>query len=125
MARHPLFPDGSPQHGYVLAAPLDDRQRLDEAAWRRDPEGCRVRRFWAGLPDRSGRLVHRIADGGDPAWVIDYDTKTDQDDEIGYRLEDHLFTPGEYVTINDALGPHSFRVISVEPQPSLAKSAAP
>jgi len=47
-------------------------------------------------------------------WVIDYDTGTASDDEVGFRLDKHRLVPGEYVSIADHLGSHAFLVTSVE-----------
>lgn len=114
LARNPLFPAGSDRHGYEIVAPLRNDGRLDAAAWRTEREHCRVRRFWAGLPDRHGRLTRKPGGPGGAQWTVDYDAKAQADDEIGVRFDRHRFAPGEYVTIADQLGPHTFRVSSVE-----------
>ncbi len=102
LARCPEHPDGSAGRGYDLVAPLGPDGRLDAALWRETRDHCRVRRFWTGEPDRHGRLVHRAGGEGGATWLIDYDDRTTDDDEPGYRLGTHAFVVGEYVSIRDA-----------------------
>jgi hypothetical protein len=83
-------------------APLGPDGRLDAALWREIRDHCRVRRFWIGERDRHGRLVHRAGGEGGATWLIDYDDRTDEDDETGYHLGMHAFVEGEYVSIRDA-----------------------
>ncbi|WP_245903698.1 hypothetical protein [Humitalea rosea] len=98
----PLRPDGHP----------------DASGCRSSPTCCHIRRFWAGEPDRLGRLEHRAGGADGASWVIDYDETTATDDEAGYRFDIHAFVPGEYVTIRDRHGPHTFRVVAVEDAPA-------
>lgn len=102
LARCPDYPDGSAGRGYEIVAPLGPKGHLDTTLWREARGHCRVRRFWAGEPDRHGRLVHRAGGDGGATWLIDYDDRTTADDEPGYRLGAHTFVPGEYVSIGDA-----------------------
>jgi hypothetical protein len=114
LARSKEFPEGSATHGYEIVAPLDAAGRFDVAAWRENREHCRVRRFWYGEKDEIGRLVHRPGGAGGATWVFDYDPHETEDDEAGYRLGDHVFQPGEYVSVRDEDGVlHAFRVITV------------
>ena len=47
--------------------------------------------------------------------MFDYDGAAD-DDEAGYRFGNHIFRPGEYVSIRGEDGEmHTFQVVSVEP----------
>jgi hypothetical protein len=109
LARDPDFPDGSRERGYDLVAPIDDNDCLVPEEWRRHRERCRVRRFWAGEEER-GHLVHKR--GG--SWAIDYNPKSDDDDEPGYRFDKHRFAPGEYVSLKEHDGHmRTFRVVSV------------
>ena len=114
LARSPEFPSGSAQHGYEIVAPLDAEGILDGSAWHRERKLCTVRRFWAGESDRYGQLLHSPGGAGGATWVIDYDETTSEDDEKGYRFDRHAFIPGQYVTVNDRHGAHTFRVIDVE-----------
>lgn len=111
LARDPDFPQGSREHGYDFVAPLDDDGHIDAAEWRRQRDRCRVRRSWDGDPPETGHLVRKP--GG--AWAFHYDIHGDQDDdETGYRFDQHVFKPGEYVSINehdDVI--RTFKVVSV------------
>jgi hypothetical protein len=114
LARSREHPDGSSRHGYEITAPLDAQGQLDAAAWKSRKRSCRVRRFWAGEPARHGRLVHRAGGAGGATWLIDYDDRTEADDEEGYRLGTHRFAPGEYVSVRDDDGAlHTFKVATV------------
>jgi hypothetical protein len=115
LARSHDFPDGSARHGYEITAPLDASGLLDPHEWNSKRAKCRVRRFWAGEPDRHGRLVHRAGGAGGATWLIDYDQDTTDDDEAGYRLGAHRFQAGEYVSIRDEDGElHTFKVAQVK-----------
>jgi hypothetical protein len=114
LARSKEYPDGSARHGYDVVAPLTDDGKLDLAAWRHAKAACRVRRFWAGEREQLGHLVHRPGGKGGATWAFDYDPRASDDDESGYRFGDHVFAPGEYVSIRDEEGElHTFKVISV------------
>jgi hypothetical protein len=102
LARCREHPDGHAGCGYDIVAPLGPDGRLDVDLWRRARDHCRVRRFWAGEPDRHGRLVHRAGGPGGATWLIDYDDRTREDDEPGFRLGGHRLVVGEYVSIRDA-----------------------
>lgn len=113
MARTPAFPDGSAAHGYDIIAPMSDDGYLDPQVWKAHPELCSVRRFWQGEPDRFGLLEHRAGGMGGATWIIDYEEDRSDDDEAGYRFDYKRFVPGEYVTIRDMHGAHTFRVAHV------------
>ena len=109
LARHPDFPEGSAARGYELQAPLTVDGHIDVDAWRKIRRRCTVRRFWPGEPDRVGVLHHTRH----RTWAFSY-TPGEEDDEALYRLEGHVFAPGEYVTIAEPGGvPHTFRVVTV------------
>jgi hypothetical protein len=117
LARDREHPEGSSRHGYEFVGPLDEEGRLDPVLWRKYRDRCRVRRFWQGEADEMGHLVRKR--GGH--WAFHYDVQSDaDDDECGYRLANHLFTPGEYVSIrehdDDVL--RTFRVVRVEALPA-------
>jgi hypothetical protein len=61
-----------------------------------------------------GRLLHRAGGAGGATWVIDYNDASSEDDETGYRFDRHSFVRGEYVTVTDRHGPHTFRVVEVD-----------
>jgi hypothetical protein len=112
LARDPDFPDGSRHHGYEFVAPLDGEGRIDAQAWSKVRARCRVRRYWGDEDDEIGHVIRKP--GG--AWAFHYDINGDEDDdETGYRLGDHRFRIGEYVSIrehdDDRL--RTFRIVSV------------
>jgi len=102
LARCREHPDGHAGCGYEMTAPLGDDGLLDADLWRRERDRCRVRRFWAGEPDRRGRLLHRAGGPGGATWLIDYDDCIARDDEPGFRLGSHRLVEGEYISIRDA-----------------------
>ena len=110
LARDHDFPNGSRDHGYEFAAPLDDDGHLDAAEWRNSRDRCRVKRFWGKQPIEIGHLLHRR--GG--SWAFSYDPKRQDDDEAGFKFDKHNFVPGEYVSITEHDHvQRTFRVLSV------------
>jgi hypothetical protein len=109
LARDHEFPDGSSERGYEFAAPLDDAGHIVASEWRKQRERCRVIRHWPGEKNQVGRLVHR---GG--GWAFDYNPKSTDDDEPGFKFDRHRFVPGEYVSLKEQDGAmRTFRVIWV------------
>jgi hypothetical protein len=113
LARDPDHPAGSARHGYEFTAPLDETGHLDAAEWRARRKLCAVRRFWQGEPDEHGRLVH----GPGESWAFHYEDGPDADeDERGYRFNQHCFVVGEYASLRELDGElRTFRVVSVRP----------
>lgn len=111
LARDRDFPEGSNARGYEFRAPLTDDGHIDAAAWKAERDECTVYRFWAGQPDEEGHLVH--LPGG--TWAFHYDLEGDPDlDEPGYKFGQHVFKPGEYVSLTEQDGEmRTFRVVSV------------
>jgi hypothetical protein len=110
LARDQEFPEGSRSRGYQLIAPLDPLGRLDQVAWKKMRDKCRVKRFWAGQPDEIGHFIHKR--GG--VWAFDYDPKSEADDEAGFKLDKHIFKPGEYISFQERDGVmRAFRIVSV------------
>ncbi len=101
LARDHDFPNGSHAHGYDFIAPIDDQGHLLAAEWREQRDRCRVRRFWAGRPDEIGHLVHKRGGSHGATWAFDYDPKSSNDDEPGFKLEQHRLVPGEYISITE------------------------
>lgn len=101
LARDHDFPNGSSEHGYEFVAPLDDRGQLAADAWRLLRDRCRVKRFWGHDAADVGHIVHKP--GG--AWAFHYDIHGDPaHDETGFKLANHKFVPGEYVSIKEQDG---------------------
>jgi hypothetical protein len=113
LARSHEFPQGSSRHFYVLKAPLTREGQLDEGAWKKQKELCSVRRFWDG-DEELGSLIRSKAAGGRRRWAFSYVPEQDEDDEPIFRLDQHRFAPGEYVSITEHDGvERTFRVASV------------
>lgn len=115
LARNPGadHPEPDPHNGYMLVAPLSGNGSLDEAAFSRVAKNCVVRRF---VPDQDARSGHLVRHGGH--WGIRYDGAGDPvaDEESVYRLHDHRFVTGDYVTIVDGQGePLTYRVTEIAP----------
>jgi hypothetical protein len=109
MARNPSHPEGSSEYGYEFVAPLKADGHIDATAFAKDKARCKVRRFWKGEGDRSGELVHTK----EKTWAFSYEPGED-DDETFFRLDRHVFKPGEYVTIKEPDGSApTFKVVSV------------
>ena len=113
LARNPgtEFAGGDDHRGYSLVAPLTSDGRLDAGAYARNKEDCVVRRF---APDEDPADGHLMRQGA--RWYFDYGDADDLDDEPVYRLGDHRFALGEYVTITDEDGrPLTYKVVEVAP----------
>jgi len=96
LARNPDTPDGDERIGYVLIAPLDAEGRIDLEAWRSLRSDCIVRRFHPDPAEAAdGWLTHNGS-----VWRFHYDEAHEGPDEKGHRLGDHIFRPGEYVSIS-------------------------
>jgi hypothetical protein len=111
LARNPgtEFAGGDDHRGYALSAPLTADGRLDAAAYAKAREACVVRRFAPDEDPADGRLGRRGA-----RWFFDYDEGDAADDEPVYRLGDHRFVVGEYVTVTDEDGrPLTYKVVEV------------
>lgn len=113
LARNPgtEFANGDDHRGYSLVAPLTAEGRLDGRAYAKAREACVVRRFAPDEDPADGRLTHRGAN-----WFFDYEDEYLADDEPVYRLGDHRFAVGEYVTVTDEDGrPLTYKVVEVAP----------
>lgn len=111
LARTKESPDGNPRHGYELVAPLDKDGRLDAKVWPEVKQLCSVRRFVPDDIDEHGLLIHSRG----RQWAFSYDPG-EADDEPIYRLTDHRFAVGEYVSITEHDGvTRPFKVVSVGP----------
>jgi hypothetical protein len=110
-AREAGRPEGDRDIGYVIIAPLTPEGRLDPDLVRSHPQHCTVARFRPDCDVVHGRLRRRP--GG--SWALHYELADDvEDDDAGYRLGEHRFAPGEYVTIAEDDAAHTYRVVAVE-----------
>lgn len=113
LARNPgtEFSGGDDHRGYALTAPLTSEGRLDEDAYAKTRDRCVVRRFSPDEDPADGRLARR-----GQRWFFDYDDAQTADDEPVYRLGEHRFAVGEYVTVTDEDGrPLTYKVVEVQP----------
>lgn len=111
LARNSQFPEGSPTRGYDFIVPLTEAGTLDPAAWKVHSKDCLVHRFWEGEAPQHGLLMHK-----GQHWFIDYDLKTQGDEEPFYRLASHAIEEGNYVSITEQDGAmHTFHIVSVKP----------
>ena len=101
LARNPgtEFADGDDHRGYTLCAPLTPDGKLDEPQFREARDQCVVRRFAPDEDAQQGRLTRR-----GERWFFDYGDDADTGDEPVYRLGEHTFGVGEYVSITDEDG---------------------
>lgn len=111
-AREPDHPGGDAHIGYTLVAPLLDDGHIDGDLVRAHPERCTIVRFHHGAESMQGHL-HRGSGG---SWAFRYGAPGEtRDDDPVYRLGSHRFSVGEYVTISEDDGAHTYRVVSVAP----------
>jgi hypothetical protein len=112
LARNPgtEFAGGDDHRGYALTAPLTDDGHLDEAAYGKARDACVVRRFTPDEDPSDGRLARK-----GQRWFFDYDDEVGEDEQP-FRLGEHRFAVGEYVTITDEDGrPLTYKVVEVQP----------
>jgi hypothetical protein len=113
LARNPgtEFADGDDHRGYSLVAPLTPDGHLDPAGYSKARGACVVRRFAPDEDPADGRLVHRGA-----RWYFDYEGAEAAGDEPVFRLGQHRFSVGEYVSITDEDGRLlTYKVTEVSP----------
>jgi hypothetical protein len=111
LARNPgtEFAGGDDHRGYSLTAPLTGDGHIDAASYARSKDACVVRRFAPDEDAADGRLAHAGA-----RWFFDYGDTDVGDDEPVYRLGEHRFAVGEYVTVTDENGrPLTYKVVEV------------
>jgi hypothetical protein len=113
LARNPgtEFADGDDHRGYSLVAPLTADGHLDAAAYSKARHACVVRRFAPDEDPADGRLVRQGA-----RWYFDYEGSDVAGDEPVFRLGEHRFAVGEYVSITDEDGRLlTYKVTDVSP----------
>jgi hypothetical protein len=110
LAKTADHPEGNANDGYEFVAPLDHEGRLDAEAWPEAAQLCTLRRFVPGAEDVHGELIYR----GNGEWAFSY-RPGDADDEVIYRLREHLLRVGEYVSVMEQGGVvRPFRVVLTE-----------
>jgi hypothetical protein len=110
LAREPHHPQGSGEHGYDLVLPLKATGRIDGELWKSHRDRCRVVHYRAGEEHDIGHLT-RMPGG---QWKFHYDIKGDEEDQRGFHFGDERFVVGEYISIIESDGAHTYRVITVE-----------
>ncbi|MDJ0921962.1 MAG: hypothetical protein QNI84_12615 [Henriciella sp.] len=112
LARNPGYPDGDSRQGYVVVAPLTPEGLIDLEAWREHRKLCTVDRFHPDPDEKAdGLLTHNGSH-----WRFHYDEDHEGPDEGGYHLGDHVFRPGEYVTIRShGEDPLTYMVSATDP----------
>jgi hypothetical protein len=111
LARNPggRFASGDDHRGYTLIVPLTPDAHIDAAAYAKQKDACQVRRFAPNEDPVDGRLVRR-----GQRWFFDYEDAGAADDEPLYRLGEHRFAVGEYVTVTDEdAQPLTYKVVEV------------
>jgi len=100
LARNPgtEFAEGDDHRGYSLVAPLTPDGHLDAQAYARAKDACVVRRFAPDEDPADGKLAR-----AGQRWFFDYGDEI-VDEEPVYRLGQHRFAVGEYVSISDEDG---------------------
>lgn len=110
LAREPGHPGGDQHTAYVIVAPLDAEGHIDVEAAREHRDACTVVRMRPGEAPEHGLLRRRP--GG--SWALHYDLAAGEDDDPGYRFDEHRFVTGEYVTIIEDAGQHTYRIAAVQ-----------
>ena len=105
LAREHGHPEGDSGFGYIIVAPLDPNDHIDQKLWREYRDACRITRLRPDQNERYGHLVHRS--GG---WAFSY---PDTPDDLGFHFIEERFVFGEYVSINEDGKMHTYRVVSV------------
>ena len=100
LARNPgtEFADGDDHRGYTLTAPLTGDGHIDTAALKALKGGAHVRRFAPEEDAAEGRLGRR-----GERWFFDFGDEDDTQEPL-YRLGEHRFAVGEYLSITDEEG---------------------
>jgi hypothetical protein len=113
LARNPgtEFAGGDDHRGYTLVAPLDAAGKLDADAFAKTSKSCTVHRF---VPDEDA--VDGVLGRRSGQWFFNYGEDDDLADEPVYRLGDHIFAVGEYVTVTDEdARPLTYKVTELTP----------
>ena len=100
LARNPgtEFADGDDHRGYTLTAPLTPEGKIDEDAFKSVKAKAAVRRFAPEEDVQEGKLNKR-----GEHWFFDYGEEGEAAEPL-YRIGEHRFAVGEYVSITDEEG---------------------
>ena len=100
------------RQGYVLVAPLNAEGLIDLEEWREQRTLCTVDRFHPNPDEHAdGWLTHNGSH-----WRFRYDEDHEGPDEGGYQLGEHVFRPGQYVTIaSHGEEPLTYLVSAIDP----------
>lgn len=113
MAPGPGFPQGSPEHRYVLSLALDGDARPDAVAWAADADAWPALCLRPGEADMKGDVQYD-EDGGWSLRFFGGDDDRSDAPTTGLNVQEGL-RPGGYVTINEPKGDaRTFRVVGVE-----------
>ncbi len=111
LGRTPDYPEGNSLQGYELVLPLDENGYICPAEWRKYKDLCTVRRFGGGFTNRRG-LIRHVGQG----WQLDYDPRTDADNEPVLKLDKHVVASDNYISLSGSDGKiRPFKVVSVTP----------
>ena len=100
LARNPgtEFADGDDHRGYTLTAPLTADGKLDEGGLKSVKGGATVRNFVPDEDAREGKLGRR-----GERWFFDFGDEAEGEEPL-YRIGEHRFAVGEYISITDEEG---------------------
>jgi len=111
LAREPAHPEGDSETGYTMLAPLLPDGLLDVDSAKHFKDKCKVIRFRRGEEAAEGFL--RRKSGG--WWAFHYDfAEGGEDDDPAFKFEKHRFVTGDYVTVIEDEGAHTYRVAAVD-----------
>jgi len=106
LAREKGHPEGDAKIGYTLILPLDETGRVDTGLWQNHRDYCRVVRFRPDEPDDIGHIVRKP--GG--AWAFHYDIGGKLADETVPHISSDRFLIGDYLSVHEENGLHTFQV---------------
>ena len=100
LARNPghEHAEADDHRGYTLTAPLTEDGHLDAQTYSTNPERCSVRHFAPDIEPQMGRLARHGR-----GWAFDYGD-IGADDEKLFRLGEHRFDVGDYVSVVEKSG---------------------
>ncbi len=109
-ARDEEFPDGSANHGYEFNLPLREDGHVHLEALPGQAQLCTVVHFQPNRETGHGQIV-ALPDG---RWAFSYAPGEDDDEPI-FRLADHVFKQGEYLSVTGHDGTaRTYHIVSVD-----------